>query len=620
LAGPGDDRARGPTGPTSMRIATITNWAYGATVLLTIVSGATMLMASHAEEGERAAVQQRARFDHLTEALVEDTYRLTEQARLFTISGDPSHLIVYQDEAANLDSAEVSLRKLQDMGAQPAELKALEDGLRWADTLREEQAAAIAAKQKGQEEVARQIIFGPEYERELERVSNLIGRFRYMLDERTQDAVEQAERASRQFRLTSEIMLAITALLFLFVLYFIIMRRVLRPVGRLSDVVTRLAAQDFAVEPPEYSRIDEIGDMTQAIRIFRENALARQRLEAQRDADLAMRELLARMTQRLQGCDAIDDVMNVVRLFAPEIAPGFAGRLYVHDARTETMTSACEWRSPQGSASKFRFNDCWALRRGQVHRPGGTMIDVPCGHLHGEQAGASICIPLIGQGETIGLIYFEPCAESAGPLSESDEVYLVLLAERVGLALANLRLHEALREMALVDPLTGLSNRRQLEATLKLHVENADQSGRPVSCLMLDVDHFKTFNDDFGHDAGDAVLKAVGGVLKHSVRGEGNAFRYGGEEFLLLMPGMGMEQARERAEGIRRAISALQLDHKGAPLGRITASFGLATYPAHGSGDNLVSVADAALLRAKAEGRDRIVVAAVREADMATVR
>ncbi|MCP6390701.1 diguanylate cyclase, partial [Klebsiella pneumoniae] len=85
------------------------------------------------------------------------------------------------------------------------------------------------------------------------------------------------------------------------------------------------------------------------------------------------------------------------------------------------------------------------------------------------------------------------------------EVYLVLLAERVGLALANLRLHEALRELALVDPLTGLSNRRQLDAMMKLHFEHAEQSGRPVSCLLLDVDHFKKFNDDFGHDAGDAV-------------------------------------------------------------------------------------------------------------------
>lgn len=603
-----------------MRIATITNWAYGATLLLTAVSGATMLMASSADDREREAVAQRSRFDHLTQALVEDTYRLTEQARLYTISGDPSHLIVFQREAANLKTVEANLATMRDEGAHDAELKALADGLRWAETLRSAQDAAIKAKQAGQDQVAQKIIFGPEYERELDRVSHLIGQFQYMLDQRTEAAVAEAEKASDLFRLASELMLAITALLFLFVLYFIIMRRVLRPVGRLSDVVTRLAAQDFAVEPPVYSRIDEIGDMTQAIRVFRENALERQRLEAQRDADLALRELLARMTQRLQGCDAVEDVMNVVRLFAPEIAPAFAGRLYVHDEDSGLMTQGCEWRAPKGSAEQFRFVDCWALRRGQTHRPGGTMIDVPCNHLNGASGGHTICMPLIGQGETIGLIYFEQSAEAAGPLTDSDEVYLVLLAERVGLALANLRLHEALREMALVDPLTGLSNRRQMDSMLKLHLEHAQQSGRPVSFLLLDVDHFKKFNDDFGHDAGDAVLRAVGGVLSHSVRGEGNAFRYGGEEFLLLMPGMGIEQARERAEVIRRNISALQLQHNGQPLGRITASFGLSTYPDHGRAENLVSIADAALLRAKAEGRDRIVAAAVRENEAVDAR
>lgn len=601
-----------------MRIATITNWAYGATLLLTVVSGATMVMASNADDRERWAVEQRTRFDHMTEALVEDTYRLTEQARLYVISGDPSHLIVFQREAADLKSVETNVAALRDEGARDSELKALADGLRWAETLRDEQDAAIQAKQAGQDQVAQKIIFGPEYERELERVDHLIGQFKYMLDQRTETAVQEAAKASSRFRLMSEIMLAITALLFLFVLYFIIMRRVLRPVGRLSDVVTRLAAQDFAVEPPEYSRIDEIGDMAQAIRVFRENALVRQRLEIQRDADLVMRELLARMTQRLQGCDAVEDVLNVVRLFAPEIAPGFAGRLYVHDVDKGMMSQGCEWLAPQGSVERFRFNDCWALRRGQTHRPGGALIDVPCNHLGGEPiAKASICMPLIGQGETIGLIYFEPSAENVGPLSESAEVYLDMLAERVGLALANLRLHEALRAMALVDPLTGLSNRRQMEAMLKLHVEHAEQSGRPVSFLLLDVDHFKKFNDDFGHDAGDAVLRAVGEVLTRSVRGEGNAFRYGGEEFLLLMPGMGTEQAKERAELIRRNISALKLEHNGRPLGPITASFGLSTYPDHGGAEVLVSIADAALLRAKAEGRDRIVVAVVREGEAA---
>lgn len=115
-------------------------------------------------------------------------------------------------------------------------------------------------------------------------------------------------------------MVGLTALLFLFVLGFILKRRVLRPVVRLSDVVNRLASQDYAVETPSFNQIDEIGDMAQAIRIFRENGLARQRLEKERDADWAIRDLLARMTQRLQGCENFADVINVAELFAPNIA------------------------------------------------------------------------------------------------------------------------------------------------------------------------------------------------------------------------------------------------------------------------------------------------------------
>ena len=130
---------------------------------------------------------------------------------------------------------------------------------------------------------------------------------------------------------------------------------------------------------------------------------------------------------------------------------------------------------------------------------------------------------------------------------------------------------------------------------------------------MIDIDHFKHFNDEFGHDAGDAVLQAVGRVLGKALREKGNAFRLGGEEFVLMMPGFGPEQALERAAQVQQEIRDLRVDHRGKPLGPITASFGLAAFPDHGPADRLLRTADAALLRAKREGRDRIVVAAARD-------
>ena len=593
-----------------MRIATITNWAYGITVALTLASGAAMLVASQAEEQERAAVGQRERLDSLTENVDEDAFRLSDQARLYAIDGNPSHLVIYRREASDENGIEGRLARLGDAGALPVELDLLRRGLHEADLLRDEQAAAIAAVQAGRRDEAREILFGAEYERDADRVMAMITRFQDMLDQRTDADVAQATAATRRLRIVAEALVGATALLFLFVLGFVIRQRILRPVVRLSDVVTRLAAQDYAVEPPNLSQVDEIGDMAQAIAVFRETGLERQRLEAERAADEEMRDLVARMTQRLQGCDTVGDLAMVVRTFAAELTPAFAGRFYVADEHRQLMREAVAWGEPRHSPSEFPVGDCWALRRGQLHRPAGERIDIRCPHACASETD-DLCVPVTVRGETIGLIYFERRSKSARNPADLV-VYLELLAENIGLALANLRLRDALRAMALLDPLTGLSNRRRLDVVLQAQLLDAEKSGRPLACLMLDLDRFKAINDTFGHEAGDAVLRSVGEVLGHAVRGEGMAFRHGGEEFLLLMPGFSPKAAAERAEQIRERIEALQIRHDGRDVGPVTCSIGIAAFPDHGEGDTLVQTADAALLRAKKQGRDRIVVATVR--------
>lgn len=138
---------------------------------------------------------------------------------------------------------------------------------------------------------------------------------------------------------------------------------------RLSDVVNRLASQDYAVETPSFNQIDEIGDMAQAIRIFRENGLARQRLEKERDADWAIRDLLARMTQRLQGCENFADVINVAELFAPNIALVLPGG-FTYWTGNRQMRCVAQWLSPQGKADAFHPDECWAAPRPEP--PSGT--------------------------------------------------------------------------------------------------------------------------------------------------------------------------------------------------------------------------------------------------------
>jgi len=222
-----------------------------------------------------------------------------------------------------------------------------------------------------------------------------------------------------------------------------------------------------------------------------------------------------------------------------------------------------------------------------------------------------LCLPLTAQRETLGLLYFEP--RIGIDRADTPEFYLHMLAENISLALGNLRLREALREMAMADPLTGLANRRQLDTVLEVQLAEVDRLGQPMSCLMLDVDHFKCFNDDHGHNAGDAVLREVGAVLKGVTREHGSAFRVGGEEFLLLLAGLGPDQAAARAEDIRARIGALRITHKSGELDPISVSIGIASAPAHCPVDRLVQTADAAMYRAKALGRDRIEIASARK-------
>jgi diguanylate cyclase (GGDEF)-like protein len=184
------------------------------------------------------------------------------------------------------------------------------------------------------------------------------------------------------------------------------------------------------------------------------------------------------------------------------------------------------------------------------------------------------------------------------------------VAERISLVLANLRVREALRSQSIRDPLTGLFNRRFMEESLEREVRRAARNDEGVALLMLDLDHFKLFNDTFGHQAGDMLLRGFGDFLSQGTRGQDVACRYGGEEFLLVLAGASIDAGCKRAELLREGLKQLTVRHAGQVLGRITVSIGVSAFPVHGAtGEELVRGADRALYRAKEEGRDRVVVA-----------
>jgi len=169
-------------------------------------------------------------------------------------------------------------------------------------------------------------------------------------------------------------------------------------------------------------------------------------------------------------------------------------------------------------------------------------------------------------------------------------------------------LREKLREQAMRDKLTGLYNRHYVEEWFGLELLRAQRHGRPIAAIMLDIDHFKRFNDSFGHEAGDLVLRELSGALGRSTRGSDVASRYGGEEFLVLLPECPFDAALRRAEQMRAEVAKLELRYDDRPLGPVSVSLGVAAFPDHAKKSaELLRCADEALYLAKQTGRNRVV-------------
>jgi diguanylate cyclase (GGDEF)-like protein len=213
---------------------------------------------------------------------------------------------------------------------------------------------------------------------------------------------------------------------------------------------------------------------------------------------------------------------------------------------------------------------------------------------------------MVARGEAIGVLHLVQTGH--GRLTESLELLAATAAEHFALSFANLKLHETLRIQSIRDPLTGLFNRRFMEESLARELQRAERHERSVAVMMLDLDRFKVVNDTLGHQAGDAVLREVGSLLAANSRGGDIACRYGGDEFILILPESSSSDTLRRAEHLLESVRLLQLGRE--PGGRITASIGVASFAEHGTtAGALLRAADKALYRAKAEGRDRVALA-----------
>ena len=219
---------------------------------------------------------------------------------------------------------------------------------------------------------------------------------------------------------------------------------------------------------------------------------------------------------------------------------------------------------------------------------------------------------MISQGEALGVFHLQHSQsdETQGHSRAFDQGLVETVADTISLAIANLKLRETLRNQSTRDLLTGLHNRRFMDESLTREIHRAIRNQHPLGVIMLDIDHFKNFNDTFGHEAGDAVLHELGNFLMRSIRKGDIACRYGGEEFLLLLPEATLENTRQRAQELCDEVRKIEVQYRGEMLGNITVSIGVAAFPDYGeSRDDVVQAADRALYQAKKEGRNRVVVA-----------
>jgi diguanylate cyclase (GGDEF)-like protein len=263
-------------------------------------------------------------------------------------------------------------------------------------------------------------------------------------------------------------------------------------------------------------------------------------------------------------------------------------------------------------AAVFKSEDCWALRRGRPYAVHDITADMLCAHLPSPPPPAYMCLPLVAHGETIGLLYLAELPEVVGQasLGEARLRLAASVAEHLALSLANLRLRETLRSQSVRDPLTGLFNRRFMEETLERELRRAERAQRPLSLIMLDIDHFKQINDTFGHEVGDAVLRDLAQMLQSNLRAGDAACRLGGEEFLIILPEASVEDARRRANMLCAAARHIRRIHEGHEVGPPSISLGVAAFPRHGvTSEEVLRAADGALYRAKDEGRGRVAVA-----------
>ncbi|MGA7683648.1 MAG: diguanylate cyclase [Terriglobales bacterium] len=367
-----------------------------------------------------------------------------------------------------------------------------------------------------------------------------------------------------------------------------------------------------------YLIYEDISEQIRANEAQRQHADSLNKLVKELELRTKQMAALNEMGSLLECSGTVKDACSVVADSVQKLFPeALSGALYLFKSSRNLVEVAARWGATCPSEPTFLPDACWSLRRGQPHWSHHPGSGIRCQHLPSNSTAESLCVPMVAQGNTVGVFHleFDSAAENRGDSSaesfgNSRQQLAISAASQIALSLASLQLRETLREQSIRDPLTHLFNRRFLEESLSRELELASRKRQSVSVLFLDLDHFKKFNDSFGHAAGDLVLQSLADLFRTFFRSTDICCRYGGEEFAIVLPESSSEDAAARADALRSEVKRLRLRYKKQTLGQLTLSAGVAAFPRHGSSsEELLKIADQCLYQSKARGRDLVTVA-----------
>lgn len=396
------------------------------------------------------------------------------------------------------------------------------------------------------------------------------------------------------------------------------------PPGHVNEIFFRFYDSDGSARWV-HSRIfpvaDESGEAYRLVGIAENITKRRQTEEELQQANVRLKEWAERVEQRneeithlgemgrrLQSCSSYEEAYKIIAESGSDILSNTSGILYVRRNARDAFRAAATWNGASLDTTEFAHSQCWALRTGDSHVV--AYSGLLCDHVSDSSADVYMCIPVLSQDTPLGVLHLQMQKSVDEALIESHERIAVAMADQIALVLSNLNLRQRLSVLAIRDSLTGLYNRRYMEVSLEHEVQRVRRQQDPLGVIMMDLDNFKHFNDTYGHAAGDEMLRKLGTFLRTHIRSADIACRYGGEEFVVILPGASLRETKDRAEELRQEFQALEIEYEGDILSGVTLSAGVAVFPQHGdTGIKLLQVADDALYEAKAQGRNRLMVA-----------